>query len=171
MIDLVGRKLVLPAARTKTATAYEVPISAAAVAEIEGAITMSGASTPDDYIFSTGQAGRADPTGPFDGYSRLKDRLQARAKLGAPWQYHDFRAAFVGRCAEAGAPVEIVDRCLNHSGSQTMSSIARRYFRASMMEQKRATFDLWANLVASVVAVAKGENVVALNRGGRDARR
>lgn len=161
-IDFEDRVWTLPPERTKTASRYTVPLTDDAIFEIRSACAISGAVAPDDYVFRTGHPLRAKPDGPFDGFSRLQTRIRDRANLLEHWQFHDFRAAFVGRCADNGVDPAIADRCLNHAASGTSSGIAAIYMRSQLSAPRREAFELWAQLIRSAVVSAKDGNEISI---------
>ena len=78
------------------------------------------------------------------------------------WVFHDFRRAGVTMLAEAGFPLHVADRLLNHV-SGTIRGVAAVYQRGEFAEERRRSLDVWA---AHVVRYGEGAalagNVVAL---------
>lgn len=152
-----ARVWTLPAARSKNGRAIRVPLSTLATTIIEEALT----DRPDDMTFLFTTLGDR----PVSGWSRAKRRLDAyinarrvKEKRGPmePWRFHDLRRAFATQaCDHLGIDPAIADRCLNHVGASTTSTVARVYGRSELFEQRRDALIRWAALVEAAVASAK----------------
>ena len=153
-IDSENRLWRIPAAQTKTARDYLVPLSDDALAVIAALIGDRTAG----YVFE----GKT-PGSHYNGWSKLSARMKARTEDLEPWTPHDFRAALVGRLRSEGVSVEVADACLNHAASSTVTGIARRYARDDLLDRRREAMDLYARIVRDAVAAEMGENVVALD--------
>jgi integrase len=155
----------LPAGRAKNERALRIPLSPAARAIIEDAIEHRGrlvelgwrGAVDGPYLFSrTGQAG-------VSGWSRAKKRLddaiQVERVIDAPlahWRFHDLRRSFATlACDVLHVPPEIADRCLNHVGSATTSTVAQVYARNELFDQRRDALLRWAELLAGAVEEVK----------------
>jgi integrase len=128
------------AERTKNSLAHDVPLSAAALAVLEGLERREGR----DLIFGTGN-------GPYQGWSNAKAALDVRvlAALGrpaAPWRLHDIRRTVATRLADLGVLPHVVEAVLNHVSGHK-AGVAGVYNRASYAAEKRAALDLWAQRV------------------------
>ena len=144
---------VLPAARSKNGRAIRIampPIAADIIRDVR-------ARAPDSHTFLFTTTGRT----PVSGWSRAKERLDkaiAARRLGAgradpmpAWRFHDLRRSFATAACELLAVDPIVaDRCLNHVGASTTSTVARIYERSEMFEQRQDALRRWAELVIGV---------------------
>lgn len=140
----------LPACRSKNGRAIRVPLAARAVRILETAVAAKRVDGP--HVFST--------TGlsAVSGWSRAKTRIDgaiahARAEGGEgaamePWRLHDLRRSFATHaCDELQIDPAVADRCLNHMGSSTTSTVSRVYARNEMFEQRKVALDRWAALI------------------------
>jgi integrase len=149
----------LPASRSKNGRAIRMPLAPLArqvVAEALAKRTVGG-----ELVFST--------TGetPVSGWSRAKSRIDKlirddRRRRGAhtempPWRFHDLRRAFAtAACDVLQIDPAVADRCLNHVGASTTSTVSRIYARNELFEQRRDALKRWADLIAA----ATGETQV-----------
>jgi integrase len=149
----------IPRSRAKTGVDYVVPLSPLACADIEAAAELSTATEPHHYIF----AGRSGPSAPYNGFSALASKLRKDVGSGLePWVLHDFRAAFMGRMLDARYQLHIIDRCLNHMASQSVSKIQSHYLRTDMIDERREIMDAWAKMLDDAITVERGDNIVSL---------
>jgi integrase len=144
----------IPAARSKNGRAIRVPLSAAARRVIEAAARQRSVVGP--YLFTT--TGRTAASGWARAKRRLDDRIAearlARQALGEmpPWRLHDLRRAFATAASDIlHVDPAVADRCLNHVGSSTTSTIARVYGRNEMFDQRQDALRKWAELVEAAV--------------------
>jgi integrase len=151
----------LPAARTKNGRPHDVPLSDAALALLPG--------PRDDRatLFGRGE-------GSFSGWSRCKERLDARiadaspdGKGIAPWVVHDLRRSFHTGLGEIGIFPHVAEAILNHTSSAASgkAGVAGVYNRASYAAEKRDAIDRWAAHVEKLVS-GVASNVVALRPAG-----
>jgi integrase len=154
--DAQGRKLIaLPRHRTKNGRAHDVPLSAEALALIEGTHRTQGRP----YVFGSGEGG-------YSGWSRSKGRLDD--VLGLPeWTLHDLRRSMATRMADSpedgglGIQPHVIEAILNHVSGHK-AGVAGIYNRSTYAAEKRAALDAWAKHLAVIVAQANGENVVPM---------
>jgi integrase len=150
--------IVLAAERTKNHRPHTIPLSKPASAIIARQQARDGR----DLIF-----GRHAGGGPFSGWSRAKDELDARIKevTGKPlphWTPHDLRRTAATGMAELGVQPHVIEAVLNHvSGSKR--GVAGIYNRSSYEREKQQALDLWAE---HLIAVVEGReiNVTPLRR-------
>ena len=145
---------VLPADRSKNGQSIRTPLAGLATKTLQLAAASSPRGSP--YLFST----LGDR--PVSGWSRAKRRLDSKiaarrtkAKLPPmpPWRLHDLRRAFATQaCDLLQIDAAVADRCLNHVGSSTTSTIARVYGRSEMFEKRRDALTRWADLIETAVA-------------------
>ena len=148
----------LPAGRSKNGRAIRMPLAALArqvVSQALAARTVDG-----DFVFST--------TGetPVSGWSRAKSRVdklirERRRRHGVladmpPWRFHDLRRTFAtAACDVLQIDPAVADRCLNHVGASTTSTVSRIYARNEMFEQRRDALVRWAELLATATGKAE----------------
>lgn len=171
----------LPAGRSKNDRAIRVPLSPLARSVVERAmharpaIESTGKQSP--LLFST--------TGstPASGWSKAKARLdgyimearEARAAEAGeeaeamqPWRLHDLRRAFAtAACDILHIDPAVADRCLNHVGASTTSTISRVYGRSEMFDQRRAALAAWSALLDRSNKADVSTNVVPIGSASR----
>ena len=146
---------VLPSERSKNGRPHELVLPPMAAA----LLPMMPPGAPGDsraLLF-----GRGD--GPFSGWSRCKDRLDARiAKLAGgdgrpapipPWVLHDLRRTFVTRLNDLGVEPHIIEALVNHSSGAAKAGVAGVYNRAAYREQKKAALIRWCEHVTRLTGV------------------
>ena len=143
----------LPASRSKNGRAIRAPLSASSMTIIDEALRARPAGAA--YIFTT----LGDR--PVSGWSRAKRRLDAciaarRLKDKRipiePWRFHDLRRAFATQaCDHLKVDPALADRCLNHVGASTTSTVARVYGRSELFDQRRDVLNRWAELVKQAI--------------------
>jgi integrase len=150
----------LPPSRAKNGRAHEIPLSRQAQAIIAELPQSPGRP----YVF--GRGGR----GPFSGWSRCKERLDARiaAQQGAPiadWHTHDLRRSAVTHMSEFGiAPPHIIEAVVGHvSGHQ--GGIAGVYNRAVYRGEKAVALQRWADWLEELVEAREPVGKVVALRG------
>ncbi|HEY3621891.1 MAG TPA: integrase arm-type DNA-binding domain-containing protein [Roseiarcus sp.] len=145
-IDLEARTWTLPAARTKAQREHIVPLSAPALAILEGVRALS--SSP--LVFP---GARKYAPASSKNFERLLQRL------GQPVTTHGFRSSFRDWAGdETEFAREIAEAALSHAvGDET----ERRYRRGHALERRRALMDAWA---AYVTGAPPRDNVVELRR-------
>jgi integrase len=148
-IDFAAGLIRLPAARTKTGVARDVPMSQPVRAVLER--RPRGRA----FIFGTGQGG-------FQGWSKSKIALDRRAGVTG-WTHHDLRRyGSTTMNAEGIALPHVIESTLGHAVGPRVS---RHYNYASYETQVRTALDLWANRITRLMS---GElaptKVVALRR-------
>ena len=159
-LDRANALVTLSGQRTKNGRPHELPLSRQAVGILREFPELPRCA----YIF--GRHGQA----PFSGWSRCKERLDARiaeqqgAPL-APWTIHDIRRSFVTLAIEHGLiEPHIVEAILNHVSGHR-NGVAGIYNRALYREPSRIGLQRWADwLEATVEGRAAVVNVVALSR-------
>lgn len=114
--------------------------------------------------------------GSFSGWSRCKERLDARiaeangGKPIAPWVLHDLRRTFVTRLNDLGTEPHVIEALVNHVGGIAKAGVAGVYNRSAYAVQKRAALNLWCDHVARLADEGMAGNgaaeVVPLRRAG-----
>jgi integrase len=156
--EISDGQIVLPAERTKNKRTHTLPLSTAA-AEV---IQKQPVRANRDLVFGDG-------IGPFSGWSRCKERLDARiteansAKPLPDWTIHDLRRSTATHMAEIGVLPHIVEAVLNHVSGHK-AGVAGTYNRATYEKDKRDALIRWAEHLASIVKGRPGK-VMPLRRG------
>jgi integrase len=138
----------IPADRSKNGRSIRTPLAPLARRVLEEAL---GARQVDgEYVFTT------NARSPVSGWSRAKTRLDAllaasRVERGEgpfePWRFHDLRRSFATHaCDVLHIDPVVVDRCLNHVGASTTSTVSRIYARNELFDQRSDALTRWAAL-------------------------
>ena len=147
-IDLAEAVWQLPSARTKNGRPVAIPLPTQAVE-----ILTTLPRFADDLVFSTGR-----PSDGLSGWGKPKARIDAAVQLDAPWTWHDLRRSLAtGWAEELGATADAIEAQLNHV-SGTRAGIAGIYNRSSLIQQRRALVQKWADLIEGIDA----DNVVEI---------
>jgi len=148
--EIVGDKIVLPAARTKNGRDHIVPLSAPAQAILAARPRMFGS----EFVFGRGDNGRG-----FTGWSSTKVLIDARIKAAGAkvkdWVNHDIRRTVATKMADSppdglGIQPHIVEAVLNHVSGHK-HGVAGIYNRASYETEKRAALTLWADKLLKIL--------------------
>jgi integrase len=159
-IDMANKVWTIPADRMKAKRVHRVPLSAPAIALLEGMLVISPAPEPrtklsDDALIFPGAA-KGKPMSDMTLTAVL--RRMERGELTA----HGFRSTFKDWCRErAGSFSDVLsEMALAHVvGDKTMQA----YGRSDLLEQRRALMDAWASYVTSA---DRADNVIALHPPG-----
>ncbi|HEX9743656.1 MAG TPA: integrase arm-type DNA-binding domain-containing protein [Nitrospiraceae bacterium] len=159
--DFDGRLWTIPRERTKNDLAHEVPLSAAAVAVLQG---IPKVGDGPGYVFST--SGERSVT----GFSRAKARLDARMRnvsegerLTVDWRLHDLRRTMASGMARLGINLPIIEKVLNHT-SGSFAGVVGVYQRHSFADEKRIALEHWGRFVSGIAADQTDRKVVSLRR-------
>jgi integrase len=144
--------IALPSNRTKNSRQHDVPLSSAALAELNACPKVQGR----ELVFGQGEGG-------YSGWSRSKDSLDEAAKLKEPWTLHDLRRTAATRMADLGVQPHVIEAVLNHVSGHK-AGVAGIYNRSTYAAEKRAALDLWANHLIVVIAQSEGAKVHRLKR-------
>jgi integrase len=139
-LDVPGKLWKLPRGRVKNDNGHEVPLSAEALAVIEGVRRVKGR----ELLFTT--TGRT----PISGFSKAKLELDEESGV-RDYVLHDLRRTAASGMARVGVSLPVIEKILNHS-SGTFRGIVGVYQRHSFADEKRAALDLWGAHVARLVA-------------------
>jgi len=141
----------LPADRSKNGRSIRTALSASARTVLEEALGARPTNSP--FVFTT------NGTSPISGWSKAKSRLDAliaqnRSNSGIkvdampPWRIHDLRRSFATlACDILMIDPAVADRCLNHIGASSTSTISRVYGRNEMFDQRKDALNRWAALL------------------------
>jgi len=151
---------IIPADRSKNGRALRVPLAGQARTVVEAALKTRPKGCA--FLFST------TAKTSVSGWSKAKSRIdgliaQGRSERRQPpmadWRFHDLRRSFAtSACDVLGIDPAVADRCLNHVGAGTTSTISRVYARNEMYQQRADALRRWGELVCqSLIPVAKGQ--------------
>lgn len=142
-IDLRKGIIALPPERVKNNRAHVVPMSEP-VKQIIAAIPRTERR---DFVFGYGNGG-------FAGWSKSKERINARLRNISPWTIHDLRRTAATGMAEIGIAPHIVEAVINHASGHK-NGVAGIYNRASYENEKRDALDRWAAHVVQIVTTVE----------------
>lgn len=154
----------LPAERSKNGRSIRVPLPPLAHATLVEALQARPNDAP--LVFTT--TGETSASGWSKAKVRLDATITAERKRRAieageqceplaPWRLHDLRRSFATlACDVLHIDPAVADRCLNHVGSSTTSTIARVYGRSEMFDQRKAALDAWASLIEAELKRSAG---------------
>jgi integrase len=131
-IDPKSKLWAIPASRSKTGAAIRIPLSPSAVDVLAGIQGVDG-----KFMFTT--TGKS----PVSGFSKMKKKLDQLSGV-TDWRLHDFRRTMVSAMVDFGIDATTADRCLNHTGAATMSTVQRVYQRSDLLDQRRNAVERWA---------------------------
>jgi integrase len=147
-IDFAKRLWIIPPERMKGNREHRVPLSARAIAILEG---MLPARRCDDFVFPGRKPGR-----PLSYMSLLM--LMREMRPG--FTVHGFRSTFRDWAAETTSfPNHVVEMALAHAVSDAVEAA---YRRGDLLEKRRKLMDVWA-----AYCDRRSAEIVSLTRGGR----
>ncbi|MDE2772368.1 MAG: tyrosine-type recombinase/integrase [Gemmatimonadota bacterium] len=131
--EIKGDLWTIPGSRMKTGEDHRVPLSAAALAVLEAAASVTRK-----------RAGLIFPSekGKVIGGSSL---ASARKTCGIEGTSHGFRSSFRDWCAETGVAREVAEACLAH----TVGGVEGAYFRSDILERRRPVMGAWGRYLAT----------------------
>jgi integrase len=144
-VDFDRGVISLPSERTKNGRPHEVPMAVQLRSLLEAQERIDGR----ELVFGKG-------TGPFSGFSRCKEALDARiAELNdsralAKWVLHDLRRSAATGMAEIGIQPHVIEAVLNHISGHK-GGIAGIYNRAQYSAEKAQALARWDKHVAGLV--------------------
>jgi integrase len=136
-IDLDHALWVIPGSRTKTGTIHEVPLSSMAVDLLSSLPRFAG-----DFVFSV-NGGR----GAINGFSQLKNTIDARTAGLADWRFHDLRRTARTNLASLGVSPFIAELILGHQ----QKGVHAVYDVHTYQTEKREALERWANRLRDIV--------------------
>jgi integrase len=157
--EIDGDVWTIPAARYKTKTDHEIPLTSAVRKHID--------ERPNDrpFVFSA-TAGKA----PFGDYSRAKKVLdekiaELRTKDGRepmpPWTLHDLRRTARSLMSRAGISSDHAERALGH----VIAGVRSVYDRHKFLEEKKRAFEALASLIEQILNPAPNVTQISRDRG------
>ncbi len=155
--DLKAKLWTIPAARAKNGKAHLVPLSAAAVALVEGVPEIDGSAK----LFPS----RANPERGASGFSKALARIIAdmEKELGPIERFtlHDLRRTLATGLQRLGVRLEVTEAVLNHVAG-TRGGLVGVYQRHEFLDEKRHALEAWAAEVERIVTANDRGNVVAI---------
>jgi integrase len=171
-LDLDAGMWTIPRERSKNDRPHDAPLSEPAAAILLTLRSKWDALDEADprrkraLLFGTG-------VGAFSGWSKCKERLDARIARGraerrlgrplakgeqpepsdrlAPWTLHDLRRTVVTGMNELGIAPHVVEAVVNHVSGRAKAGVAGIYNRATYAPEKRAALARWAeHLMAEI---------------------
>lgn len=156
----------LPPQRTKNGRRHWVPLSDAAVAELESLPRLEGAP---DYVFTGGLGRTGAGLAPVSGFSKIKAKLDQavagqikadavvagkdpdKAAPMAAWRLHDLRRTVATGLQRQGVPLDVIEKTINHV-SGVSSGIVGVYQVYDFKQERRNALDQWAKHVTALAA-------------------
>lgn len=159
-LDRKSAVWVIPTTRAKNGKAHLVPLSDAAVAQID--LAAGGPEWPQrGYVLTTTSRSAVS------GISKAKAALDAViTRLNGdqtlePWRLHDLRRTVATGLQRLGVRFEVTEAVLNHvSGAK--GGVAGIYQRHDWADEKRSALDAWGAHMQALVSGAEQTNVVRL---------
>jgi integrase len=139
----------LPAARSKTKTEVVRPLSAAALAVLEGMPHIDGC----DYPFTLNAAS------PLASFSDPKAKLDAASGV-TNWRLHDLRRTARSLMSRAGVHSDIAEKCLGHS----RGDIIERYDQHKYIDEMQRAFEVLSAQIERIVNPPEGEVIPMMRR-------
>jgi integrase len=146
---------IIPASRAKNGATHIVPLSML-VQDLLRSLLQFG-----EFVFP-------GVRGPFNGWSKAKAGLDARAGV-TNWRLHDLRRTAATGLQRLGVRLEVTEQVLNHvSGSR--AGIVGIYQRHDFANEKRAALEAWGEHVEAIVEGRTLDgNVISLRAKGAPA--
>jgi integrase len=147
--EIKGDVWTLSPARTKNKQRHEIPLSAQALAVIDGMPVID-----EDFVFTSSATRR------LGKMSRAKKALDAQIQPKEPWVLHDLRRTVASGMAALGIRLPVIEKVLNHK-SGTFRGIVGVYQRHEYAAEKRDALTRWADHIDALIS-GRGQNVVTL---------
>jgi integrase len=144
----------LPASRTKTAAALDIPLVSPAVGWLR---ELKALDTGSEYLFPKRRRDRRERV-PHVGRDTLNAALQ-RVKHGLrPFTLHDLRRTARTQLAALGVRREVAERCLGHA----IRGVEGIYDRHDYFMERRAALERWTGLLME--AERGGSKIISIRR-------
>jgi integrase len=163
-ISLDKRTWIIPRERTKSDREHVVQLSELACEILRGVPRMGG-----DLVFPS-RVGTV-----ISSFTKPKDRLDAamvaqkRQVTGDPdveigaWVLHDLRRTAATVMAERlKVREEVADKILNHANRRRAGSLAKVYYRADYLDERRAALEALGRYIEGLVRPGAAHNVVPI---------
>jgi integrase len=139
----------LPASRSKTKVEITRPLSAPALAVLDGLPRIN------DCAFSFTNNGRS----PIGQFSLPKAKLDAASGVTG-WRLHDLRRTARSLLSRAGVHSDIAEKCLGHS----RGDIIERYDQHKYLDEMQRAFEMLAAEIERIVNPPEGGAVIPMRR-------
>lgn len=139
-IDFAAKVWTVPARRTKSEKEHRVPLSAAALAELDAAEAIRS----NVWQFSGARVGR-----PLSNMAMLE---LLRGICPGTTVHGTVRSGFRDWAAEHGVPREVAEAALAHT---VANKVEAAYLRNDLLEPRRAVMTRWAKYLATPAAAAE----------------
>lgn len=150
-VNLKDALISLPAARTKSGRAHEIPLTPPALE-----ILRAQPRRERELVFGTGEGGFQLNDA---SKRRLDVRIAASGKPLAHWVLHDFRRTMSTRLHETlGIAPHVVEALLGHVSGHR-AGVAGVYNRSLYRVEKRRALEIWADHLIGVVSGRKSKIV------------
>ena len=160
-VDLAAGRWHVPATRSKNKRGYTVSLPTEVTSVLQGLL-------PEDDV-ADGHRLLGTGGGAFQGFSKLKARLDARiekarqaidpkAKPMPAWRFHDLRRTARTGMTRLGIPRDHAEMAINHISGR--SALERTYDRHDYAPEIIAALDAWQRHVLCLVAPKKDEDAV-----------
>ncbi len=148
--EVEGTEIVLPGRgidrKTKNRKAHRVPITPM-IRRVLDDLPHTGT-----YVVTGSDAG-------------LGGHTKARAKIETPklddWTFHDLRRSFSSGLARLKVPLEVTERCLNHSSGEHAKPLVAIYQHYEYEAEVKAAFEKWSDHVTALVADSETKKIAA----------
>jgi integrase len=147
-IDLNDALWTIPAARYKTGSAHEVPLSSVALQILASIPRFEG-----PYLFTTTSGDR-----PVSGFSKFKCRLDAALGSFEPWVFHDLRRTMRTRLSSLPIPHNVSELVIGHR----QKGLHRTYDRHTYRSEKARAMELWGEDLMSIVTSGRSGQALGL---------
>jgi integrase len=144
-LDLDANTCTLPSTLTKNGRSHTFPIGDLSCALLQASMTAS--SSP--FLFP---ARGSDGKTPFNGWSKAKAQLDAKANIEA-WTLHDLRRTYATNLQRLGIRLEVIEALLNHI-SGTRAGIVGVYQRHRYEVEMREAVNVYESWLQSIIALA-----------------
>jgi integrase len=138
--------------RTKNKQRHEVPLSAPALAIIDGVPVID-----DDFVFTSSATRR------LGNMSHAKEALDKQMQPKEAWVLHDLRRTVASGMARLGIRLPVIEKVLNHK-SGTFRGIVGVYQRHEYAAEKRDALTRWADHVDALLSGRGGEVITLRGR-------
>lgn len=146
----LGKRLwTIPPERMKGAAAHVVPLTDPVLMTLQSLPRF----TKGDHVFSASFG-----ASPVTGFSRLKDRLAKLLGGGTDYVLHDVRRTMRTHLSALPITERVRELVIAHA----QPGLHKVYDRHGYEAEKRHALELWAARLHTIVAPAKGSNVVVL---------
>ena len=155
--DLDGAVWHLPAGRTKTGKAIDIPLPRQAVAILRELERLGGGSSW--LLPARKMQSRMIPHIDLNTVgASLAKNIRPMLKDVAPFTVHDFRRTARTHLAALGVAPHVGERCLNHA----VKGVEGIYMRHDFYEERKEALQKWADLLDQLERGDLGDNVVPL---------